>query len=164
MTTEQNWYWSPMRPLGWVETIIKLLAFGFSNAALAMALAGTPGAPQLPADGLGMARFVAGCVLGFGLVVGIFDRYLDREIFAMIFIFANIAAHACFLYAVLLGAPETSIRWFPILMLCGDIVKITAIHLYNMRVRDIARWVLYVLTGVYLTGDVLMVLPTLVRM
>lgn len=164
MTTEQKWYWSPMRPLGWIETIIKLLAFGFSYAALAMAFSSSPGPAQLPADALGMARFVAGCVLGFGLVAGIFDRYLDREIFAMIFIFANIAAHGCFLYAVLLGASESSIRWFPILMLCGDLVKITAIHLYNMRVRDIARWVLYFLTAVYLTGDVIMVLPTLVRM
>lgn len=152
-----------MRPLGWVETLLKVAAFCVAYGTLLMA-SGELRPVTPPSDTLDWVRVIAVAVLGFGLVVGIYDRYLDRELFAMCFIFANIGAHACYLRALLGGLPETSLWVFPALMLAGDIVKITSIRLYNMRVRDIAQSVLYILTAVYLTGDVLMLLPSALRL
>ena len=160
METEARWYWSPMRPLGWVETLLKLCAFAVAYGTLALAPEGAH-ALAFPGHRADAARLIAALVLALGLLVGIYDRYLDRELFAMCFIFANIAAHLCFAYSVLVGLPQRSLWLFPALMLFGDIVKVTSIRLYNMRVRDIAQWVLYLLTAVYLIGDLLMLLPAL---
>ena len=149
-----------MRPLGWVETLIKLSAFSVAYGALAMF---APEAPALswPTGAADGARLIAAIILISGLVVGIYDRILDHELFAMLFIFANLGAHGCYIYSVLAGFPATILWIFPALMLLGDTVKITSIKLYNMRVRDIPQQILYILTGVYLLGDLVMLLPAL---
>lgn len=150
-----------MRPLGWAETFVKITAFVVAYCTIFL-YPGTEGQPNVPIATADAIRFWSGAVLTLGLVFGIYDRFLDRELFAMCFIFANIGAHGSYLYAVLAGFPPKALWLFPALMLAGDLIKLASIKLYNMRVRDIAQWVLYVLVAVYLLGDVLMLLPAVI--
>lgn len=80
-TSLREWHVAQWPPLAWLETGIKLAAIAVGAVALIQALA--EGAFALP-SGLHLAQFVVLGLLSLGLVAAIFDRFVEREIVAMV--------------------------------------------------------------------------------
>ncbi len=147
-----------MKPLAWVETVLKLLAFAVSYYAFAGELSGGKSAAAISGTPTIVRLSVAG-FLTLMLMFAVYDRYLDRETFAMIFVFLNIAAHSFFVYRILRG---TDVDWallaFPALMLAGDTVKMFEIGAYHMQVRQFKEPVLYALTSIFVVGYIIILI------
>ena len=156
MEATKAWHWSSMRPLAWLETAIKLIAFAIIFFQ-ARQIIGAGHKIALPPDAAGIVVLSIAVVLLLGLLAGIMDRVADRELFAMGFILLNVSAHGSFVFA-LVSAQHNGLFWFPGLMLLGDLVKLLEIRIYHMRVREFGSRVLYILTGVYVAGYVLILL------
>lgn len=155
------WRVFPWPPLAWVETIIKLVAFGFGIAALVQALsAGTFG---LPGD-LHLVQLIVLFVLSLGLVAAIFDRLAEREIVAMAFVILNNVAHWGMVVALLFQpGPGWLLLAFASLMLVGDLVKLVFLRVHTeFSVRDTPRIALYGLTGAYVVGYLIILLLELI--
>src|SRR5215212_859455 len=86
----RQWYFANYPMHAWIETVIKAFAMIIGIAALAISL--VRGRFALPA-GIRFAELVVMAILAIGLVAAIFDRILDREIVAMIFVLFNNLAH-----------------------------------------------------------------------
>ena len=138
---QKTWHVARWGPLGWVETGIKLAAI---LLALVAALGG--GAWSAPPDHA--LSFWALAAVAVGYVAAVADRWIDRELVALAFVFAMIGGHASMLYAM--GGsewPGARVRAFAGLMLLGDLVKIAYFAKTGARVRDLPRAVPLVMTG-----------------
>jgi len=85
-TTPKQWHVGNWSALGWLETVIKAAAFVAGISALLSALSG--GTFTTPTGG----RLVQVLVLGFAalaLTGAIVERYMQREIIAMVFVLVN---------------------------------------------------------------------------
>jgi hypothetical protein len=155
------WHVAPWPPLAWLETVIKLAAFGFGIAALVQAL--VIGTFELP-GGLRLAQLIALFVLSLGLVAAILDRLAEREIVAMIFVVLNNVAHWGMVVALLFQpGPGWLLLAFAGLMLLGDLVKLVFLRVHtDFSVRDTPRTVLYGLTGFYVVGYLVILLLELI--
>ena len=153
---------SPMRPLGWAETLLKLAAFAVM---FYFFFQGLPlGELSFSRGAINTLRSAAAMLLTLLLLVAIYDRFLDKEIFALIFILINVLAHSCFVLLSLAAQHTDGLAIFAGLMLVADLVKLVSIKLYDMKVRDIPQSVLYLLTAVFIICDALMLLPVLISL
>ena len=159
LANPQQWHWSGMRSLGWLETAIKFLAMAVAFVALAQTL---PAAFGWPTGIPGTLRFVAAAAMTLLLVLAIYDRIADREVFAMAFLPLNIGAHAAYVYLIQAGPEHFAVWLYPALMLAGDLVKFAAIRVYDMHVREFGPRVLYFLTEVFLAGYAICLITTLI--
>jgi hypothetical protein len=139
---QTGWHVARWGAWGWTETAIKLVAI-----LVAVRAAGAGGSWSLP----GEHRLAFWCLLGVGAgyVVAIADRWIDREIVAMVFVLAMVAGHGALVHAMG-GAdwPAGPVRTFAGLMLLGDLVKIATFVRTGARVRKLPRPVPIVMTGV----------------
>jgi hypothetical protein len=148
MPLQKPWHIAHWPPLAWLETLIKLIAIGLGISALFRAVGGS--AIDLPA-GLERIQFIILVLLSLGLVVAIFDRYANREIISMIFVFLNNLGHWGMVVA-LTTAISVPLVLFVGLMLLGDLVKIAFIHHHGFTVRQYSSMMLYGLTAIYILG------------
>jgi hypothetical protein len=155
----KTWHFAHWPALAWVETILKSIAFLFAYLAAIQALNrgdfGLPGGSQL-------AQFIILAILWFGLLAAVYDRLLEREITAMIFLIFNDLAHGSMLLA--LASPSGlsgELTAFAGLMLLGDLVKLVFLRVHNFQVRDTPPAVMYALTGFYVVGYALLLLFSL---
>ncbi|MGD8464648.1 MAG: hypothetical protein PVI09_12340 [Anaerolineae bacterium] len=155
------WHVASWPPLAWLETIIKLVAFGFGIAALVRALA--TGTFELP-GGLHLFQLIVLFVLSLGLVAAILDRWIEREIVAMVFVILNNVAHWGMVIALLFQpGPGWLLLAFAGLVLLGDLVKLVFLRAHtDFTVRNTPRIALYGLTGVYVTGYSMILLLELI--
>lgn len=159
MTNVQNkqWHVANWGPLGWLETAIKLVAFAIAISAGVRAL--TSGGLALP-SGEGLVQFIILAVLALGLLVAIYDRILEREIFAMGFVVLNNLAHWGMVVALAspISAPLVT---FVGLIILGDLVKVYFLYTSDFQVRDTPKNVMISLTLMYVAAYVVLLLIAL---
>ena len=158
-TPPKQWYVANWSALGWLETGIKLVAFAAAILALIQALSsGTFNAPS-------GTRLVQGIILAFlalGLFGAIFERYMQREIIAMIFVLVNNVVHWGMVYALLtLPGPASLLLIFATLMLLGDLVKIYWLRVSGFTQDGRPQSIFYILTGGYIVGYAIILLLAL---
>jgi hypothetical protein len=146
----RQWYVAKYPALAWIETVIKASAMVIGIAALVAALG--KGAYALP-TGVRLVELIVMAILSVGLLAAIFDRILDREIVAMIFVLFNNLAHWG-IVASLLFLQEANPYLVPFcaLMAVGDMVKTIFLKAHSFQVRDIPQFILFGLTATYLLG------------
>lgn len=159
--SEKRWRVAQWPPLAWLETVIKLVAILIGILTLVDAL--STGNLTFP-DGLPLTQLVVLALLSLGLVAAIFDRLVEREIVAMVFVILNNLGH----WGMVLGLlapqhPGSRLLAFAALMLVGDLVKLFFLKVHNFQVRDTPRSVLYGLTLFYVVGYVILLLLELAR-
>jgi hypothetical protein len=146
----RQWYFANYPMLAWVETVIKAFAMIIGIAAFAVSL--SKGTFALP-TGVGFAELIVMAVLAIGLVAAIFDRILDREIVAMIFVLFNNLAHWGIVTSMLfLREANPYVVPFCAVMAVGDMVKTIFLKAHSFQVRDIPQFILFGLTALYLAG------------
>lgn len=146
----RQWYFAKYPALAWVETVIKAAAMLIGIAALAAALGN--GSFALP-TGVRFVELTVMAILAIGLVAAIFDRLLDREIVAMVFVLFNNLAHWGIVASLLLlREANPYLVPFCALMAVGDMVKTIFIKAHSFQVRDIPQFILFGLTAIYLLG------------
>jgi hypothetical protein len=139
---KQQWYIGNWTGLGWLETGIKLAAHAVAFIALFLALSrGSSFLLGLPVVLLGILTLAYGAA--------IVDRWLEKEIIAMVFVLINVAAHAAM--TVALTRPLSTVlelgMLFAGLMLLGDAVKIAFLVRTGFTVRGIPTRVLVIMTA-----------------
>ena len=160
-TPARGWHVDKWPPLAWLETALKLAAIIAGIVALAQALStGTFGLPS----GLRLAQLVILALLSLGLVVAIFDRIVEREIVAMVFVLLNNLSHWGMVVALASEpGPGALLIAFAGLMLAGDLVKLVFLRVHDYSVRDTPPAVVYGLTSVWAMGYLAILLLELVR-
>lgn len=148
--TPKQWHIANWSALGWIETGIKLVAFVAAILALFNALSSGTFSPP---TGARLIQVIVLVVLALGLTAGIFDRYSQREIIAMIFIIINNVAHWGMVYALFTSpGPGSLLLIFAGLMLLGDLVKIYWLRVSGYTQGGYPQSVLYGLTGTFVVG------------
>lgn len=158
----KEWHVAEWSPLAWLETGIKAIALALGIAAGVRALSG--GGLMLP-GGLRLAQLIVQGLLSLGLIAAIFDRLVEREIVAMIFVIVNNLGHWGMLLALASEVgPGRLLFGFAGLMLLGDLVKLGFLMGHpEFTVRDTPRSALYGLTLFYVVGYVLILIFELLR-
>ncbi len=155
----KRWYVGNWSPLGWLETVIKAAAFVVAFSTLATALSnGVFTAPS----GIRLVQVIVLVLLTLGLVGAIFERYMQREIIAMVFVLVNNVAHWGMVYALLV-LPDigNALPIFVSLMLCGDVVKLVWLRVSGYTQDGRPQSIFYFLTGFYVVGYVIILLLAL---
>ncbi|MAT41001.1 MAG: hypothetical protein CL609_01580 [Anaerolineaceae bacterium] len=148
MDNSKKWHISDWSILGWVETILKIIAFIFAGMIIFPAI--QFGNIQIPSLGLFL---IIQILLSLGLFVAIFDRLKEKEIIAMVFIIVNNLAHWGIVYSLFTQVNHSLyLLLFFVFMLVGDLVKIIFIKTTNFTVRDLPKSALYGLTIFYIIG------------
>ena len=146
----KQWHVARWPALAWLETLIKLAALSVAYVATYLAI--TRGTFIRPLGATWVELAILG-ILSLGLMAAIYDRLSEREIIAMIFVILNNLGHWGLLVALLSEPkPTTALLSFSLLMLAGDLIKLTFIKRHKFEVRDTPRAVLYGLTGLYIAG------------
>jgi len=160
-STRRGWYVGQWPPLAWLETVIKASALVIGIFALGGALSG--GTFALP-GGLRLAQLVILVFLSLGLVAAIFDRLMERELVAMIFVIFNNLGHWGLVVALASEpGPASLLVAFSALMLLGDLVKFIFLKAHDFKVRDTPRAVLFGLTSAYVVGYAVILILELLR-
>lgn len=155
-SSPKQWYVARWPALAWLETGIKLVALGIGIRAGVNAFAA--GAWAMP-QGAGWIAAIVLIVLAVGLLAAIGDRLADREAVAMVFVILNNLGHWGMVAAFFSAAgPGGAADTFAGLMLAGDLVKIGFIRAHDFTVRDYPQRLLYILTGVYIVGYLLILI------
>lgn len=150
MNSHNTWHIASWPPLAWVETGIKTIALILGIVAGVQAL--TEGVFTLPA-GFRLAQTILLGLLSLGLIVAIFDRIIERELVAMIFVIVNNLGHWGMVVSLASGSSRgLMLVAFSILMLAGDIVKLVFLNVHDFRVRDTSPAAMFGLTSIYVIG------------
>lgn len=156
-TPQKQWRFDNWGTLGWLESAIKLVAF--TIAILAGIRAIGSGSLVLPA-GEQLAQFIIMAILALGLLVAIYDRILEREIFAMGFVLLNNLAHWGMVLA-LASTINAPVIPFAGLVALGDLVKVYFLYTSDFQVRDTPKAVMIALTLMYVVAYVVLLLIAL---
>jgi len=145
--TTARWHVARWSAPAWAETGIKLAAVGVALRALGGAS---------PADywtGPALATFGILALLSLGLLAAIWDRLVEREVVAAVFVVLNNVGHWSAL-ARLAGTRSltASLGAFTALMLAGDLIKVITIRKEGIAVRGASSNVLVALTSLYAAG------------
>ncbi len=154
----KKWHVANWTALGWLETIIKLAAHAVALVALVNALS-APAAALL--EGARLLQVIIMGLLALGLTGAIIERFMQREIIAMIFVLINNVAHWGMVYALTRSpGPGNLLLIFAGLMLLGDLVKI-GFFLTTPFIAEtygsFPRWLPYALTGFFIAGYIALI-------
>jgi hypothetical protein len=157
----RQWHIAKYPALGWIETIIKAVAIGIGISALVASLG--KGAFALPA-GSRLLELIMMTVLALGLTAAIFDRIIEREIIAMVFVIFNNAAHWG-IVASLAFLQNANPYLFPfcVLMAIGDMVKTIFLKAHSFQVRNVPQFILFGLTSIYIVSYIVILILELFR-
>jgi hypothetical protein len=128
----RQWHVGDWGRLGAIETAVKGLAFVCAYAAAALSLSSGYARPH----GADLAQAVLVAVAEVGLLIAISDRWMEREITAMVFIVFNNLAHCAVLAALFTAdGPGGLLIAFALFMLAGELVKIRFLRTTGFTVR-----------------------------
>lgn len=135
--------------LGWAETVLKTAAAGVGVATFLVSL----GAHADASGGVRLAQVIVLSILSLGLVAGVYDRLLEREVVGIVVVPMMLAGHVAMTLALARDADAgVSLVAFGALMLAGDLVKLAFLATSGFRVRDVPRGAVAGLTGAYAAG------------
>jgi len=157
--SSKKWHVAKWPPLAWLETGLKLVASVIGVVALVQALVAS--SFRWPA-GLRLVQFGVLVLLSLGLVAAIWDRYLEREVVAMVFILLNNLGHWGMVVSLASRpGPGWLLLAFVLLMLAGDAIKLVFLQWQDFSVRDTPRVMLFGLTSSYIVGYLVVLLSEL---
>ena len=156
----RQWYVAKYPALGWVETVIKGAAIGIGLLALVTSL--TKGS-FVWHTGWRLVEFTVLAILAVGLIAAIYDRVIEREIVAMVFVIFNVLAHLGIVAALVFLPQRTYVFPFCALMAVGDMVKTVFIKAHSFQVRNVPQFMLFALTGAYITGYLVVLIIEMLR-
>ena len=155
-TDKKVWHVASWPLLAWAETAVKGVALFIAIITFFQAWA--VGNFSWP-SGIRLAQFIVLGILSLGLLVAIVDRYLEREIIAILFVMLNNVGHWGVLLALTTNLASLPLLAFAGLMLLGDLIKLQFLRVHNFIVRDTPPAILYGLTTFYVIGySVLLIL------
>jgi hypothetical protein len=158
----KQWHLGDWTGLGWLETIVKVVAHVVAFTCIAWALGGTEFRFW---GGVYDLRVLILIFTALGLTAAILDRYLEKEVIAMVFVISNVVAHWGMVFALwhqpgtgglltlINYQPQDLLPWqflpmFAFLMLLGDVVKLVFLLRTNFTVRDLnPRFLVYLTAG-----------------
>ena len=141
-----DWHVARWGALGWIETVVKSLAFLCAYLALSTSITTGWSAP----DRVRIVELVLIGIATLGLLAAIGDRLLEREIVAMVFVCFNNLAHLALLASlVTTDGPGRLLTAFAVLMMCGELVKLRFLYSTGFTVRNTAVSVVIGLTAAY---------------
>lgn len=146
-----SWYTARWTPLAWLEIVIKFGGITIGMIAGALTLANF--AFIVPESIVRFFQLLILFGMALGLLAGIVDRYLDREIGAMFFVILNNLGHWGMVISMVagnLGMPVLALFCF--IMILGELVKLRFLRITNVKIRNIPSSFLYGLTGLYILG------------
>jgi hypothetical protein len=151
-----SWHIAKWPPLAWIETLVKLVALATAiYTAINVIGHGTFQSPT----GSTWVEFIILIILSLGLLAAIYDRLLEREIIAMVFVIVNNLGHWGMTIALLADPkPTNALLRFGVLMLVGDLLKLVFLKTSDFKVRETPPSILYGLTASYIIGYVLLIL------
>ena len=155
----KTWYVGDWTGLGWAETIVKLIAHAVAGIALIYALAS--GTYVIPDDLTFLEVLILGA-LSLGLTFAIVERFMQREIIAMVFVIINVIAHWGMVYALLTEpGPGSLLPLFALLMLIGDLIKLRFFSVTDFIAHSYSTvpiWLPYVMVGIFIAGYAALIL------
>jgi hypothetical protein len=127
----KQWYIGNWTGLGWLETGLKLAGHVVAFYALTQIPPGSNPALNLP------VILLLG-IITLAYIAAIYDRWLEKEIIAMLFVVVNVAAHAAMTWTLTQASvPLASLGMlFAAFMLAGDLVKIAFLLRTRFTVRN----------------------------
>jgi hypothetical protein len=147
---QKRWYFGNWQILGWIESGLKIFAFMFAFLQLYNVL--SIGNFEIP-HGEILIVWIIQIILSIGLFAAIFDRYNNKEIFAMIFVLFNNLAHWGITFSIANTAGlSLNLILFYSFMLLGDLVKILFLRTSGFKVDRVPQSVMYGLTGIFIAG------------
>lgn len=147
---QQGWHIAQWGPLGWAEAVIKAVGI-----VIAIAAAIGDGAVAV-ADTHRLSYWLL-LLVAIGYLGTVFDRLVDREVVAMVFVACMVAGHWAAVYAMGRAEwPAAMVQAFVALMLLGDLVKLGYFATTKASVRGLPWTAPFALTsvlaGVYLVA------------
>ncbi len=138
---QKQWYFGNWTGLGWLETGLKLAGHIVAFYALTQIPAGSSPALSFPVILLGL--------ITLSYVAAIYDRWLEKEITAMLFVVVNVTAHAAMTWTLTHTSNDLYFLGliFAALMLAGDLVKIAFLLRTKFTVRNVTTRQMVMLTG-----------------
>jgi len=137
---DKDWRCQRYGPLGWMESLVKLIAMGVGIASLkeynhASRILSSKRITQIVLMGL----------MGGVLIAGIVQRVLDKELFALGFIIVQVLAHWIMVLVLIFSVdPGAFIFVYVFLMILGEFIKLCFLGLAeNIEVKFLTRPILF---------------------
>jgi hypothetical protein len=130
-----DWYIHDWTFLGWIETIIKTIAIIIGILAFYLSL---DSQEWVIPSGIRLVQLIILGVLSLGIFFAIFNRWQNKEIISMIFVFFNNIGHWGMFLALLRGTGWFYLTFFALLMMLGDLVKILFLKQTGYTERNIS--------------------------
>lgn len=158
----KTWHVARYSGLAWLETIIKLVALAI---ALITFVDAYPDSGYDFPSGSALVQWGILVLLALALLGAIFDRILEREIIAMVFVIVNNLGHwsmVLLLTRVYADSTESAFLIFGALMLLADLIKLRLLITTRFTVRDVPFSIMVGLTLFFVVGYALILLLGLV--
>ena len=143
---DKDWRCQKYGPLGWMETIIKLIGIGVGIASLSIY---NNEDRILPTTRI--AQIVLMAITGAALIAQIVQRVLDKELFALGFIVLHVFGHWIMTIVLILSKdPGSFLFTYVFLMVLGEYIKLMFLCLAdNVEVRFLTKPILFAISAVF---------------
>jgi len=144
---DRDWRCQKYGPLGWMETVIKILAIGVGIASLSIY-----NNKKRTFRSTRIAQIVLMAIVGAVLIAGIVQRILDKELFALAFIILQVFGHWIMVIVLILSKdPGAFLFTFCFLMTLGEYIKLMFVFLAdNIEVRFLNKPILFGISAAFI--------------
>jgi hypothetical protein len=144
-----GWYIHNWTVLGWIETGIKAIAIIIGVLAFYLSL---DSQEWIIPSGIRLVQLIILGLLSLGIFFAIFNRWQNKEIISMIFVFFNNIGHWGMFLSLLKGTGWFYLPFFALLMMLGDLVKILFLKQTSYTERNISPILFIYATLVFVVG------------
>jgi len=144
-----GWHFYNWSFLGWLETGIKAVALIIGIRAFWLSRVSQI---WLIPSGIQLIQWITLGLLSLGLIAAIFNRWQNKEIVSMIFVFFNNLGHWGMLLALLRNKGWAILPIFAFLMLLGDLIKVIFLRQQRYTEKNIPAHIFVKLTLVFVVG------------
>jgi len=152
---DKDWRCQRYGPLGWMETLVKVIAIGVAIASLSIY---SHASRVLTAKRITQIVFMG--IMGAVYVAGIVQRVLDKELFALGFIIVHVLAHwIMVLILILSDNPGSFIFVYAFLMVLGEFIKLCFLGLAeNIEVKFLTKPILFAISGFFIVCYIIVII------
>jgi hypothetical protein len=144
-----GWYIHNWTLLGWVETVVKSIAIIIGISAFYLSRYSQV---WIIPSGSRLIQLIILGILSLGIFLAIFNRWQNKEILSMIFVFFNNAGHWGMFFALIRDKSWFLLPYFALLMMLGDLVKVLFLKQTSYTERNISPGFFVYATLVFITG------------
>jgi len=156
---DKDWRCQRYGPLGWMETLVKLIAIGVGVASLSI----YSNADKVLST-LRIVQIVFMAIIGAVLVAMIVQRVLDKELFALGFIVVHVIGHWIMVLILIQSKnPGAFIFVYCFLMVLGEFIKICFLFLAeNIEVKFLTKPILFGISAGFVVGFLIIIILQIV--